>query len=213
MFSFYHSIDYLIGLNLDDPQIYSIFGCGSIGLLCTSMTIPSPWLSCSVHTCQCFTQCDHPHTAVTVQLIFIGVKIKATLLKIDVSPVKQKNLHVWFYVAGVKSSKDVEYALYAYCVLARCWLASRAWRARASQMTMYGFSWRESHSPWYRCICCFMTSLATTVMSHENAPNIEFSYVSFGVWNDGNSRNQTLTIGRLFQSCISNYSQKEKLEH
>ena len=74
-----------------------------------------------------------------------------------------------------------------------CWLALRARRARASQMTMYGFSWRGSHSPWHRCVRCIMTSLATTVMSHENAPNIEFSYVSFGVWNDGNSRNQTLT--------------------
>ena len=30
-------------------------------------------------------------------------------------------------------------------------------------------------------------------MSQENAPNIEFSFVSFGVWNDGKSRNQTLT--------------------
>ena len=91
-----------------------------------------------------------------------------------------------------------------------CWLASRA---RASQMTMYGFSWRGSHGPWHRCIRCIMTSLATTVMSHENTPNIEFSYVIFWVWNDGNSRNQTLTIGRQFQSCISNYSQQEKLEH
>ena len=32
-------------------------------------------------------------------------------------------------------------------------------------------------------------------MSHENAPNIKFSYASLLVWNDGNSRNQTLTIG------------------
>ena len=30
-------------------------------------------------------------------------------------------------------------------------------------------------------------------MSQENASNIEFSYASFGFWNDGNSRNQTLT--------------------
>ena len=80
-------------------------------------------------------------------------------------------------------------------------------------MTMYGFSWRGLLSPWHRCVRCIMTSLATTVMSHENAPNIEFSYVSFGVWNDGNSLNQTLTIGRLFQSCISNYSQQEKLHY
>ena len=58
-----------------------------------------------------------------------------------------------------------------------------------------------------------MTSLATTVRSHGNAPNIEFSHVSFWVWNDGNSQNQTLTIGRLFQSCMSNYSPQEKLEH
>ena len=91
-----------------------------------------------------------------------------------------------------------------------CRLASRAW---ASQMTMYGFSWGGSHSPWHRCVRCIMTSLATTIMSNENAPNIEFSYISFGVWNDGNSWNQTLTIGRLFQLCISNYSQQEKLKH
>ena len=42
-------------------------------------------------------------------------------------------------------------------------------------------------------VLCIMTSLATTIRSHENAPNIEFSYVSFGVWNDGNSPNQALT--------------------
>ena len=75
---------------------------------------------------------------------------------------------------------------------------------------MYRFRWRVSQSPRYRCVRCIMTSLATTLMSHENAPNIEFSFVSFRVWNDGNSRNQILTIGRLFQSCISNYSQQEK---
>ena len=40
-----------------------------------------------------------------------------------------------------------------------------------------------------------------------------FSYASLGVWNDGNSWNQTLTICRVFQSCISNYSQQEKLEY
>ena len=50
-------------------------------------------------------------------------------------------------------------------------------------------------------------------MSHENTPNIGFSYASLGVWNDGNSRNQILSICRLFQSCISNYSQQEKLEY
>ena len=59
-----------------------------------------------------------------------------------------------------------------------CWLASRA---RASQMTKYRFSWRVSQSPRHRCVRCIMTSLATTVMSHENAPNIKFSYVSFWV--------------------------------
>ena len=48
-----------------------------------------------------------------------------------------------------------------------------------------------SLSPRHRCVRCIMTSLATTVMSHENTPNIEFSYASLGVWNDGNSRNQT----------------------
>ena len=95
-----------------------------------------------------------------------------------------------------------------------CLLDSRAQKAQASQMTMFGFSWRGSHSPWHHCIRCIITSLATTVtISHENAPNIEFSCVSLGAWNDGNSRNHTLTIGRLFQSCISNYSQQEKLEH
>ena len=94
-----------------------------------------------------------------------------------------------------------------------CWLASRAQRAWASQMTMYWFSWRVSQSPRHRCVCCIMTSLAITVKSHENAPNIEFSYASFWVWNIGNSRDQTLTICRLFQSCISNYSQQEKLEY
>ena len=93
------------------------------------------------------------------------------------------------------------------------WLASRARRAQASQMTMYRSTWRVSQSPRHRCVRCIMTSLATTVMSHENAPNIEFSYASLGVWNDGNSRNQTLTIGRLFQLCITNYSQQEKLEY
>ena len=67
--------------------------------------------------------------------------------------------------------------------------------------------------PRHRCVRCIMTSLATTVKSHENAPNIEFSYVSLEVWNDGNSRKQIFTIGRLFQSCLSNYSQQEKLEH
>ena len=91
-----------------------------------------------------------------------------------------------------------------------CWLALRA---RASQMTMCRFTWRVSLSPRHRCVRCIMTSLATTVKSHENTPNIEFSYASLGVWNDGNSRNQTLTICRLFQSCISNYSQQEKLEY
>ena len=80
-------------------------------------------------------------------------------------------------------------------------------------MTMYRFNWRVSQSPRHRCVRCIMTSLATTVMLHENAPNIEFSFVSFWVWNDGNSRKQTLTIGRLFQSCISSYSQQEKVEH
>ena len=35
-------------------------------------------------------------------------------------------------------------------------------------------------------------------MSHKNAPNIKFSYVSFGVWNNGNSRNQTLTKVHYF---------------
>ena len=80
-------------------------------------------------------------------------------------------------------------------------------------MTMYWFSWRVSQSPRHRCVRCIMTSLATTVKSQENVPNIEFSFVSFWVWNDGNSRNQTLPIGRLFQSCISSYSQQEKLEH
>ena len=94
-----------------------------------------------------------------------------------------------------------------------CWLASRARRARASQMTMCRFTWRVSLSPRHRCVRCIMTSLATTVKSHENTLNIEFSYASLGVWNDGNSRNQTLTICRLFQSCISNYSQQEKLEY
>ena len=86
-----------------------------------------------------------------------------------------------------------------------CWLASRARRARASQMTMYRFSWRVLQRPRHRCVRCIMMPLVTTVMSHENAPNIEFSYVSFGVWNVGNSWNQTLTIGKLFQSYISNY--------
>ena len=45
-----------------------------------------------------------------------------------------------------------------------CWLASRARRARASQMTMYWFTWRVSLSPRHRCVHCVMTSLATTVM-------------------------------------------------
>ena len=94
-----------------------------------------------------------------------------------------------------------------------CWLASRARRARASQMAMYRFTWRVSLSPRHRCVRCIMSSLATTVMSHENTPNIEFSYASLGVWIDGNSRNQAWTICRLFQSCISNYSQQEKLEY
>ena len=93
-----------------------------------------------------------------------------------------------------------------------CWLASRARRARASQMAMYRFTWRVSLSPRHRCVRCIMSSLATTAMSHENTPNIEFSYASLGVWIDGNSRNQAWTICRLFQSCISNYSQ-EKLEY
>ena len=87
------------------------------------------------------------------------------------------------------------------------------WVIEICQMTMYGFSWRVSQSPRQRCVRCIMMSLATTVMSHENAPNIEFSFVSFWVWNNDNSRNQTLIIGRLFQSCISNHSQQEKLEH
>ena len=86
-----------------------------------------------------------------------------------------------------------------------CWLAS--------QITRYRLSWRVSQSPRHRRVRCIMTSLATTVGSLENAPNIKFSYASFWVWNDGNSRNQTLTIGRLFQPCMSNYSQQEKLEH
>ena len=48
-------------------------------------------------------------------------------------------------------------------------------------------------------------------MSHENAPNIEFSYVSFWVWNDGNSRNQTLTIGRLFNHVYQIIYNKKNL--
>ena len=91
-----------------------------------------------------------------------------------------------------------------------CWLASRA---RASQMTMCRFTWRVSLSLRHRCVRCIMTSLATTVKLHENTPHTKFSYASLGVWNDGNSRNQTLAICRLFQSCISNYSQQEKLEY
>ena len=35
--------------------------------------------------------------------------------------------------------------------LITCWLASRARRAWASQMTMYRFSWRVSQSIWHRC--------------------------------------------------------------
>ena len=62
-----------------------------------------------------------------------------------------------------------------------CWLGSRARRARASQMTMCRFTWRVSLSPRHRCVRCIMTSLPTTVKSHENTPNIEFSYPSLGV--------------------------------
>ena len=80
-------------------------------------------------------------------------------------------------------------------------------------MTIYGFSWRVSQSPRHRSVRCIITSLATTAWSHENAPNIKFLYVSFWVQKDGNSRNQMLTIGKLLQSCISNYLQQEKLEH
>ena len=48
-------------------------------------------------------------------------------------------------------------------------------------------------------------------MSHENAPNIEFSYVSFGVWNDGNSRNQTLTKVDYFNHVYKIIHNKKSL--
>ena len=48
-------------------------------------------------------------------------------------------------------------------------------------------------------------------MSHENAPNIEFSYVSFGVWYDGNCRNQSLTKVDYFNHVYQIIHNKKNL--
>ena len=90
-----------------------------------------------------------------------------------------------------------------------CWLASRARRARASQMTMYRFSWRVSQSPRHRCVRLIMTSYS----NYRNVTRKRTQHRIFICKFLGLKRNQTLTLGRLFQSCISNYSQQEKLEH
>ena len=81
-------------------------------------------------------------------------------------------------------------------------------------MTRYWFSWRALGTPRHRCMGCILISFTTTGGSHESAPTMKFLYMSFlFAWNDDDSQNHTFTIGRLFQSRMSNYSRQEKLEH
>ena len=69
-------------------------------------------------------------------------------------------------------------------------------------MTRHWFSWCVLDTLRHCCMHCIMTSFATTVGSHKNTPNIQFSYMYkvFFVWNDDNFRNsdfyhrQTISI-------------------
>ena len=97
--------------------------------------------------------------------------------------------------------------------LITCWLASRAFRPKPARWQ--GASLAEGLQVDSKTLLhvSHVMSFATTQGSHEYAPNIEFSFVGFFVWKDYDSQNQTLTIGRLLQSCMLNYLWQEKLEH